>query len=83
MLRCVVVNLCCTIALTLLVSEADALSLTISEAEVEAYQGVDFQALRKDYSKPRTLWPKAHVDESVDFVELGLLPPIQHPAESP
>ena len=83
MLRCVVVNLCCTIALTLLVSEADALSLTISEAEVEAYQGVDFQALRKAYSKPRTLWPKAHVDESVDFVELGLLPPIQHPAESP
>ena len=39
--------------------------------------------LRALYSKPPSEWPKATIDEGVEFVELGLLPPPPEPADNP
>jgi len=39
--------------------------------------------LRAAYSKPPDQWPAAHVDPGVQFVEIGLLPKVQHPAGNP
>ena len=39
--------------------------------------------LREVYSKPAAEWPKATVDEGVEFQELGLLPPVEYPKDNP
>ncbi len=44
---------------------------------------VDFEALRKIYSQPSHLWPKAEVDESINAIEIGLLPAVTFPKENP
>lgn len=44
---------------------------------------VDFETLRKTYSQPSHLWPKADVDESVNADEIGLLPKVIFPKENP
>lgn len=43
----------------------------------------NFIELRKQYSKAPTDWPKANIEPSVNFVELGLLPKVSHPADNP
>jgi cytochrome c peroxidase len=40
-------------------------------------------SLRIAYSRPPSEWPAAEVDPSVQHVELGLLPPVKHPADNP
>lgn len=40
-------------------------------------------SLRIAYSRPPSEWPAAEVDPSVQHVELGLLPPVEHPADNP
>jgi len=51
----------------------------LSDAEAAAKA----KELREVYSRPAAEWPKAVVDEGVEFVELGLLPPVLEPANNP
>ena len=44
---------------------------------------VDFQELRKVYSKPSSEWPKADIDEGIDAIEIGLLPEVSFPKDNP
>ena len=39
--------------------------------------------LRAAYIKPPDQWPAPMVDEGVQFLELGLLPPVEHPESNP
>ena len=39
--------------------------------------------LREAYSRPAAEWPRATVDDGVEFAELGLLPPVPEPANNP
>lgn len=39
--------------------------------------------LREAYAKPPAEWPAATVDEGVEFAEIGLLPPVEHPERNP
>ena len=41
------------------------------------------QELRAAYSKPPSQWPSPNIDASVEFKELGLLPPIPYPEAQP
>ena len=42
---------------------------------------LDFNAdeLRKEYSKPQTQWPKATIDEGINFVEIGSIKTVRYP----
>lgn len=52
------------------------------EQELDA-ESTHLQMLREAYSQPSSLWPKPHIDESVDFIELGLLPQVTFPTNNP
>jgi cytochrome c peroxidase len=39
--------------------------------------------LREIYSRPASEWPAPHVDSTVEWVEIGLLPDPPHPADNP
>lgn len=52
---------------------------TLSDAELAARA----TELRTIYHQPLATWPKAVVDEGVEFAELGLLPPAPQPANNP
>ena len=39
--------------------------------------------LRAAYLKPPAEWPKPTIDAEAKFTELGLLPPMEHPADNP
>ena len=41
------------------------------------------EELRAAYSKPTNQWPRPNVDASVEFKELGLIPPMPYPDELP
>ena len=39
--------------------------------------------LRDAFSKPPAEWPKPHVDDGIEWREIGLLPPAAHPGDNP
>lgn len=39
--------------------------------------------LRELYSQPRDEWPAPHVDEGIEWQELGPIPKVTHPADNP
>lgn len=40
-------------------------------------------SVRELYSRPPAEWPAPHVDPGIAWRELGLLPPVEHPADNP
>jgi cytochrome c peroxidase len=44
---------------------------------------VDAPCLRLLYAQPVAAWPAPHIDPGVRWKELGVLPPVQHPAHNP
>lgn len=54
-----------------------------SVSAVNAVDVPNAEVRRAAYSQSPELWPKAWLDESVDFVELGLLPTLQYPKDNP
>lgn len=39
----------------------------------------EISELREIYSKPQENWPKAHLDEGINALEIGRLPKVEHP----
>ncbi|MCH8504608.1 MAG: hypothetical protein LAT50_09815 [Ectothiorhodospiraceae bacterium] len=54
-----------------------------AEACVEPAATSAMNRLRQQYSQARACWPAPDIDVGVEALELGPLPPVEHPADNP
>ena len=59
----------------------DALAACRTALDSGAVPGPD--CLRRLYQQPVSAWPAAQVDAGVEWQEMGILPPVVHPADNP
>lgn len=71
------------VASSLALGTACSLLKSDSATPAATQPALDATELRRAYSLPSSEWPKATIDEGVEYVELGLVSKLEHPAENP